>query len=184
MIPYFFCVLCLLSLSSESRGGPVCHPFGDTRSTSGVRQQPGNAAMPRGRFTAPLPFRHLICCDAELTAPHFQLLQPPLPPQEPGWAVWGSRAVSLPQPWQTGRGSQGAAFQNPLNRAVLWYLLNLYNSVICCQYISAKETKIRLFFLLPQPMKNLSCAREETLCVCVCTFRGGKNRVSVNLFSS
>lgn len=67
-----------------------------------------------------------------------------------------------------GRGSQGAAFQNLLHGAVLWYLLNLYNSLRCCQYIFAKETKIRLFFLLPQPMKNLSCVREETLCVCVC----------------
>lgn len=164
------------------------------RSTSGVRQQlrlPGNAAMPRGRFTASLPFRHLVWHDAELTAPHFHLVQPPLPPREPGWAVWGPsgcapRAVSLLRPWQTGRGSQRAAFQNPLNGAMLWYLLNLYNSVICCQYIFAKETKIRLFFLLPQPMKNLSRVHEETLCVCVyvCIFRGGKNRVSVNLFSS
>lgn len=85
--------------SFESRGGPVCHPLvtPPARSTSGVRQQlqlPGNAAMPRGRFPAPLPFRHLIWRDAELTAPHFHLVQPPLPPHSLGGLFGAPQAES------------------------------------------------------------------------------------------
>ena len=86
-----------------------------------------------------------------------------------------------------GRRQPKGSFPKPasFNGAMLWYLLSLYNSVICCQYIFAKETKICLFFLLPQPMKNLSCVQRDSACVCVymCVLGGG-NRVSVNLFSN
>lgn len=68
--PYFL-------LRFESRRGPVCHHLGETSwevHSSGGRQQlrpPGNGAMHKGRFTAPLPFRHFMWSEAELTAPHF-----------------------------------------------------------------------------------------------------------------
>lgn len=189
LLPLF--LLCLLSLSFESRGGPVCHPFGDTSCQVHIRSQAAawERCHAQGEIhsSSPLQTPHLLPCRADSSS---------FPATATSSSSSGARVGCLgllscePQgsvpatALADGQRQPGAAFQNLLNRAVLWYLLNLYNSVICCQYIFAKETKIRLFFLLPQPMKNLSCVCEETLCVCVCTFRGGKNRVSVNLFSS
>lgn len=79
-----------------------------------------------------------------------------------------------------GRRQPKGRFPKPasLNGAVLWYLLSLYNSVICCQYIFVKKTKIRLFFLIPQPMKKSQLYAKRLVCVCMCIcvcILGGEN---------
>lgn len=99
----------------------------------------------------------------------------------------GSHTLSPPQGSDLamvladGCGQPKGGFPKPssLNGATLWYLLNLYNSVICCQYSFLPITS-----LLPvlQPMKKISVVCKETLCVYTCVYFGGKKTVSVNLF--
>lgn len=55
--------------------------------------------------------------------------------------------------------------------ASFWFLLNLYNSVICCQCIFAKETKICLLFPLLQPVRNLGCVQRD-VDVCINVYWG------------
>lgn len=180
--------------SSESRTGPEFVTTSWKVCSSGGRQRlrpPGNGAMHRGRFTAPFPFRHFIWCDAELTAPHFQVLQTPLPPQEPVWAVWGPaswvppKTASLQWSWQTGTGSRRAAFQNPLLLAgprsgtysiftTQWYAANVF--------LPRRQKYVSSSYSLSL-WKN-SVVRKETLSVYMCIFRGGENRGFVHLSSS
>lgn len=166
--------------SFESRRGPVCHHLGkisrEMRS-SGGRQRlrpPGNAATHKRRFTAPLPFRQFIWCDAEPTAPHFQVLQTPLPPQEPVRAVWGRthwaprRAATWRWCWQMGAGSPKAAFQNPL--PLTGPRFGTY-SIFTTQWYAANTVfcQLRLFFLsFSLWKKSQLCAKRLCVCIPVC----------------
>jgi len=84
--------------------------------------------------------------------------------------------IPLPAAVLADRGRQPkGSFPTPasLNGAAFWFLLTLYNSVIGCQCIFAKETKICLLFPLPHPARNLSCVQRD---VYACVFGGGSGK--------
>lgn len=163
------------------------------RSTSGVRQQlrpPGNAAMPRGRFTAPLPFRHLVWHDAELTAPHFHVVQPPFPPQEPGWAVWGPSGWVLPgQCPCCGPGRWAEAAKGQLSKTCLTGPCSGPYSVFTTQWYAANVFLPRRQKYVPSSYSfslwkiSVVCTKRRSVCVCTGVYlKGGKIEFLLSYF--